>query len=125
MINYMEKVSRSRDRRIMKLFLLRDGVKELKEKFQDAAELDCEILEYVTTYLYADHGFAGWWLRNRAHWDRFLFEAQWQLRVGGYEKSEEIEQAFFDTLVNDVLDYLECGSRDKFMEKKFYGKETR
>ena len=100
----MEKMEQNKDQRIMTLGCLRSTIKDLEERF-DGDELDYQILEYVTVYLYHDFGFAGWWLRNRAYWDKFLAEAQRQERAGGYPEDAE-QRAFWDTLTIDVIDYL-------------------
>lgn len=116
MINYMEKMRKQRNR-LTTLSGFRAGLQDLEERFE-GDELECEILEYVTVHLYTDYGFAGWWLRNRACRDYFLQEAEQQVETGGYPE-DIIERAFFDTLVNDVIDYLGCKNQDAFMDMKY------
>lgn len=101
----MEQIENRKGSRTETLGSLRSVFATLGEEF-DGDALDQKILEHATGSLYTDFGFASWWLRKRANWDEFLAEAQRQEALWGTQDSDAKQCAFWDTLTNDVLDYL-------------------
>lgn len=102
----MEQIAHSKGKRTETLKSLRSAIAELGERYAGDA-LDQEILEHVTGSLYTEFGFASWWLRKRAHWDNFLAEARRQEALWETQNFDAQQCAFWDTLTNDVLNYLD------------------